>query len=200
MIVFSSDKLERALASDGLDSRQKAQFVILFMCLSTPHMFSHLLGSIIPDFESSEPPGHSLIMVCCGIIALILTYVGIRKCYLTNKSADDKEFVTRFFALFFPASFKVLLVLLFFVVVSGTFAFLLNDGTLAEYFPRTVRQIPGLKNVLAYLVYPAVPLVTWLFYYALNRSFRRLAAMISAQESKTPNPRMQPIGQNAASG
>lgn len=182
MIIFSSDKLERALSRFELDEWQKAKYVLLFLCL---YAFSGAFPSFIflirLPLSPAAPHSSVLASALCNILVMVLTYLGVRKCYLTNKAADDRDFVGRFFALYVPASLELLAVIVGFLIVVG-----LSLSFGGAYLPRTARHLPSMpRAVLIYVVYVAIPIATWLFFYILNRSFGRLAALVSKKHIAT---------------
>ena len=178
MIIFSSDKLEQAIAFNRFDPWQKTKYVILYFIIGiftgVAPSFTHFFR---PTFGTAEPPMTSSISTVTTILIAIITYIGIKKCYLVNKTADDHDFVSRLFMLYFPAGLKISAIILFFIFVIPVIASFAG-ARLSALFPRTAQHAPEFKNMLIYFLYIAAPLVSWLFFFILYRSFKRLAGLI----------------------
>ena len=183
MIIFSSNKLEQALSRDALDSWQKTKYVILFMAApALTGTLPALIHLVTPTFWQTAPTRNSLIYWCCSLPNIILIYAGARKCYLINKGADDKDFAERFFALYIPVSFEILLFVILLVIV-GAVLYSYDAGTyLAHIFPRTADSISTSKNSIVYFMYIMTSVLTWLFFLMLICSFERLASLIAKRE------------------
>jgi hypothetical protein len=168
MIIFSSNKLRKVLANDSLDSWAKAKYIILIMamhCLSGPFYW------LIPSFEKKELWPHTLCSVFSGAIVILLTILGIRKCFLTNKKGDAKDFIGRFAVLYVPVIFQLIPLLLI--------PYLVIVLIVTPYLP--VEKITE-ENIFLYtdLLFPIG--ITYLFYALLNRPFEKLVEMIRERE------------------
>jgi hypothetical protein len=169
MILFSASKLEQALSTDSLDSWEKTKYLMLYLSLGaisqTFPMFIHL---VIPTFGQSPPPTNLLRSTLCGIAGIILTYWGVRKCHHINEGADGKDFLGRFLALCFPASFKIFVVTLLLMTVG----MIVSSGG---------PSLLPLKEFVIYLMYVMVIVITYAFYCLMSRTFDRLAILIKQE-------------------
>ena len=125
------------------------KYVILYLSVGVfSGMSPAFVYLIIPTFGPSAPPMTALVSGLCTALIIVATCMGIRKCYLTNKAVDDRDFVARFLALYFPASFKVFLVVMALLVGS---LFVSSQGPLlSRLFPRTGRHMPEVNEILRY--------------------------------------------------
>ena len=164
MILFSSNKLERALAADSLTSWEKAKYIIFIIIL---YSFSGPIQVLAPSFGSKPSIGQLLTSSICGILVIIFTYFGAKKCYQTNKRIDDTDFVGRFAALYMPMSFKLIAISL---IAMGITAMIIYSGAFDKQ--------TGIDGFV-YFLYIMGPVGTYLFYIYLNRSFRRLGLLIN---------------------
>ncbi len=170
MILFSSNKLEHALAAGSLSSWDKAKYLIFIILL---YSFSGPIYVLTPSFGPKPPMWHSLLSLVSTTLVIGLTYVGAKKCYLTNKATDDIDFSGRFAALFVPMTFKFIAAMLPIMVIGAIIAFSTSSD-------KELRM-----NVFVYFLYSMIPIGTYLFYNFLNRSFKRLGILIN--EIKIPN-------------
>ena len=164
MILFSSTKLEGALAANTLTSWDKAKYIIVIIIL---YSFSGPIYVITPSFGQKPPLWNSLISFISTSLVILFTYFGAKKCYSTNKAADDADFVGRFAALFVPLTFKFLAFMLPLFIVAAFFAF----SASSEKEVRT--------TIFAYFLHAGAAIGTYLFYIFMNRSFKRLGKLIN---------------------
>jgi len=164
MILFSSNKLERALADSSLPSCDKAKYVIFIIIL---YSFSGPLYVLTPSFGTKPPIWHSLTSLVSTILVILFTYFGAKRCYQTNKGIDDTDFVGRFAALYMPMTFKFIAIMLLVIVIAAMIIY-------AVAFDKETK-----KHIFLYFLNITGPVGTYLFYIYLNRSFRRLGILIN---------------------
>jgi len=164
MIVFSSIKLEQALAASSLPSWEKAKYIIFIIIL---YSLSGPLYVLTPSFGAKPPIWHSLTSLVSTILVILFTYFGAKKCYQTNKGIDDTDFVGRFAALYMPMTFKLIAIMLLAMVLAALIIY-------SSAFDKGTR-----KNSFVYFIDITGPVSTYLFYIYLNRSFRRLGILIN---------------------
>ncbi|HVN94990.1 MAG TPA: hypothetical protein VMT62_01040 [Syntrophorhabdaceae bacterium] len=111
---------------------------------------------------------------------------------LVNRSADDQDFVSRLFILYFPAGLKVFAVIVLLIIATAVLS-------VESAFPRTSRDITELKTYFVYFLYITVPFMTWLFFFILYRSFKRLAGLI-VEGNKAPNDALQSTAEKTVNG
>jgi hypothetical protein len=162
MILFSSLKLERKLAENSLSSWDKAKYMIFVIILYT---FQGPIFVLTPSFGPPRPLATYLISFVTTILVILVTYHGIKACFLTNKAADDTDFISRFAVLYVPMTFKFIAVILPISFLSFYIISFLKD------------EIHD--KALIYFVYLSAPIGTYVFYLFLNRSFKRLGKLVS---------------------
>jgi hypothetical protein len=165
MTLFSPDQLEEALSREEISSWERTKYLILFLVL---HAASTVVPGVLPTVIR-QPDLHSsgaLAAVFTLALVIFLVYWGIRKCFLINQAADDHDFAGRFLVLYIPALVEVLVITLFSIVLISFIAVLLSfpDKTPQPWFSYA-------KCLLA-------PVMTYLLFTVLARSFRRLAVLI----------------------
>ncbi len=166
MIVWSSRKLEDALAQNQLDSWTKAKYLIV------PAIIGTLLGGPIylirPVYGEKAPVQDSLWILFFSIITAFLTYYGIKKFYKTNKELDDSGFFERMVILSLPIFLKILIISIVLSISLIRAALLMQ---IPQWFPR-----PGI------LVSILTPIMTFVFYRLLNNSLSRFGRLLNGEE------------------
>jgi hypothetical protein len=171
MILLSSIKLERAIAENSLTSWDKAKYIIFVIIL---YSFSGPIYILTPSFGPKPPIWTSLVSFVSTILVVFITYYGAKKCYLTNKEIDDKDFPGRFAALFIPMTAKFLAITIPIMVVTGVFA---SSSFFADKETK--------KDIFIYFMYISAPVATYVFYVFLNRSFKRLKQTINENKKNS---------------
>ena len=167
MILFSSKELERKLASNSIDSWDKAKYMIVLFVI---YSFSGPIYVLAPSFGPQPPVGTLLASPISVLFIILATYFGIKKCYLTNKATDDIDFIGRFVVLFIPMTLKFILVLL-----PIFFLFVIILSSLSDH--------EAAKNTFLYSTYLMGPIGTYVFYQFLNGSFRRISVLLYQQRN-----------------
>lgn len=167
MILFSSNRLERALAESTLTSWEKAKYIILIIIF---YSCSGPIYVITPSFGPKPPVGNTLVNFVSTILTIIITCLGAKKCFITNKDIDDANFTERFTALSIPIAIKLFTISI--IIISIGLLFTLKCDNFTCY------------NYITYLLNLMSPVITYIFYLLLNRSFRRLAILVN---EKIPN-------------
>jgi hypothetical protein len=96
MILWSSRKLEHALAGGQLSSWSKVKYLMLPSILGSMSLPFYIVQ---PRYGAEES---MLVETILSILAAFLTYWGIKQCFHANQQIDDKYFFERFAVLFVP--------------------------------------------------------------------------------------------------
>ena len=172
MIVWSSKKLERALARGEITAWGKVKYLIL------PAVMSVLFGPfyvIRPLFGERPPALNSFFSFVFAVLAAYLTYWGIKRCFRQNEQIDGKVFFERFVVLVVPPAICVIA-----IVVPTSVALLMLAVALREQIPFLFRRAPVLIAALG-------PLGTYALYSMARNSFRRFGELSMMQEPEGPN-------------
>ena len=169
MIIFSSKKLEHALANDSLSGWNKVKYIILPVLImslfSPPYIVS-------PIYGEHPPMLNGLIGFICLIFNLIITYRGIKKCFETNQQTDAKLFFERFFILSVPVLMKFLVIIVPLTIVPSVVAYYLKDS-----FPVFYKRLPIVFSIL-------IPLTSWIYYHLISRSIERVGKECALSKRK----------------
>jgi hypothetical protein len=169
MVLFSSTKLENALASESLDSWTKAKYMIFVVAM---YGASNSFYWFTPSFGPKKSLSYYVASAASWFLSAVITYWGGKNCFRTNKMGDGKDFVERFSSLYVPLTFEFIpITLLFFLGTAGFVACLLPVDKQTKY------------QVVPYLALLVSPFLTWLFFVLLKRSFERLAELIRKQNA-----------------
>ena len=164
MIIFSSRKLEQAIAQDSLPNWEKAKYAIL------PAIISMLLIGptyIVRPLYGAKPPFlNSIITFLFNVVAAFIIFYGIRKCFRTNEETDRKEFLARYAILSVPVLIKFLL-----IFIPITFVLIIIIDAMSGTNQETFKGFPVSISILS-------TLLVYLYYCLLNRSFARLRELI----------------------
>lgn len=163
MIIFSPQKLEQQLANEELTTWEKTKYLVLAVVVSA---FAGPLFWISPTVKEQHIGFTVLIQLLTALIGLYITYKGIKKCYATNNK--ENEFIERFICLRVPwtVTFGLVLAPLSIIIIYVA----------KKIFP----QVPDLASLIIYI---CSPLITFIYYKALNNSFTRINTM---QQSAGP--------------
>jgi hypothetical protein len=159
MTLFSSDRLESALSENSLSSWVKTKyfiFIIAAYSMSGPFYF------LRPVFGAKQTLLYSLLSLASTALTIAITWFGIKKCYQTNRTTDNDDFLGRFSVLSIPMLFKFI-ALVFFILIAMGFISL---------------ALPFDRKLYGNLIYLLTPVIAYWFYAALNRSFTRLTFLI----------------------
>ncbi len=164
MILFSSAKLETALAKDSLDSWAKAKYIIFVLAM---YGMSGPFYWFSPSFGPRKPLHYSLAAFACSILTILLIIHGVKKCHRTNQKGDGKNFIERVTVLYVPWTFKLApIVLALWLIAAFVSVYVLPIQKETQY------------HVFSYLVLLLAPVVMWLLFSLLNRSFERLVELV----------------------
>jgi len=166
MILFSSKKLEKVAAQGILTSWEKTKylvFIIILFSLSGP------IYLVSPHYGSQLPKWNLCLSVITWFAFLFITFRGIKKCFKTNQGIDEQNFIIRFIILFVPVMVKFLLIFLSASLIIGWFIGFNTNPALINY-----------SNIVLPI---ARPILAYLFYFLLNRSFIRLGVCIHQKKS-----------------
>jgi hypothetical protein len=158
MIVFSSKKLESALAENRLTQWDKVKYIILIAVL-----YSLSYGPIRwikPTFSptyGTTPEKHPLFFILCSALAAYIAYRGIKECFRINEDIDAKSFFERWACLSVPVglrlTFYMMPVFIFFPFLIGlpferVFVSLLNPIAALIYYHLIARSFIRLGELL----------------------------------------------------
>ena len=169
MILFSSLKLEKAIAEGEITGWQKAKYIIIPAVFMAP--FASTTFLISPKFQTRPPGFHTLIQFVCTIGTMVITYYGIKFCFKANNKIDNHNFIERFCILLLPVTLQ--LILIFFPLT------LLITGI--NYAIYRHQQDILTKYSIMYVIFG--PIYTVIYYSLLLRSFRRLGKLLEKDSS-----------------
>jgi len=167
VILFSSRKLEAALAGGRLTSRDKLSYLIV------PAVAAALVGPawlLTPRYTQNPPPQLIVIQLVCVVLGAMLVYKGIQRCYRTNKRIDGRLFFERYVLLTLPPS--VVTVIAFFVLNFAIPVVALGP----------LKDQPQVKTWYPAAQYALGPLWVMVLYWLANRSFVRFGRLLTAAE------------------
>lgn len=162
MILISSKKAEIAISENIISSKSKFKYVFLTFFLLSPEP----VYLITPEFGGDGTLYDPFISLLSWGLYIYISYVGIKKCYLKNILIDDSNFIERFAILNIPVLIKFILIVL-------PLSFLMTWGAKSSGFEYNYQTV-GYQTFFEILV----PLVTYIYFYALNESFERLSNLI----------------------
>ena len=164
MILLSSGKLERAIAKKILSNWEKTKYIILPIILTT--LFYGPFYIIRPNYGVKPPLINSLFTFFFCIISTFIVYSGIKKCFKTNESTDKEFFIERFMILLIPIMFKLILFFVPFILILVVIV-----GSMREHLPIVFKRFPIILSAFC-------PIMYYIQYYLLNRSFVRLGNLL----------------------
>jgi hypothetical protein len=157
MIIFSPQKLEQRLAKEELSPWEKAKYLVLAVVVSA---LAGPLFWIAPTIKEQHFGLTNLIQFLTTFIGLCVTYKGIRRCYKSNNK--ENEFIDRFICL------RVPWVIIFGLILAPLCMIIMYAAM--KFYPENPDLAPVVISICS-------PLITLIFYRALNNSFNRIKAM-----------------------
>lgn len=161
MILFSSTKLEAALAKGELGDWDKTKYLLLSVVLMA--LLAPAAALIRPHFGPVHPPWNMFFALCGAVLAARFVYVGIKRCFEINRTIDGDRFIERFTVLFVPITIRVMIVVVPLSIAANRIVAgrrEANPMLYRLYFPVTMSL--------------TAPLVMALYYWLLARSLERL--------------------------
>ena len=167
MIWFSSKKLEKALSEGVLSDWEKAKYLVLMAVLSALSGSAYLPR---PIYGRRLPAEIRAFYLAFGVIGMLVVYFGIKRCFNTNQKIDAERFFERMACLSVPVSAKMVVFCLpaFLVVL---WAAVLLGRSHSEPHEETTNELVVALGCLG-------PVLLYLYYWMLNRSFARLGALL----------------------
>lgn len=176
MILWSSRKLEQALASGQLDSWTKVKYLLV------PVVLGALSGPFYvfrPVYGQKAPPIVSIFFFISAVLSAFLVYWGIRACFRVNRKIDGNMFFERFAVLTIPVLIKVAVFFFFFSFILVVAVGFLKDRVSAMYL-----WIPIIISALS-------PITIYALYSMLRNSFERFGRLLEKMDSRSPPSRGQ---------
>ena len=170
MIIWSSKKLEQALAKGELDSWTKVKYLIIPAILAT---LSGPFYIIRPIYGQKAPSLNSLFTFIFAIVMSYLTYWGIRKCFRENCQIDEKIFFERFAVLSVPVLVRLIAIFTPVTIILMTILY----GFMKNRFPDSLDRVS--IGITAF-----GPIITYVMYQMLSTSFHRLGELIGKEKEK----------------
>ena len=169
MILFSSRKLEIAIAENKLTNWQKAKYLLIPAVLSGPFIASSYF--ISPIFGKKAPTLNMLISILIAIITMFIIYYGIKSCFKVNQIIDDQNFIERFCILSLPVLFKL-------VIIFAPLSMILTGIAYAitKHDPILSKRVPIIFSVFS-------PLFSLIYYSLIKCSFKRLGELVKIKSS-----------------
>ena len=167
MILYSSRKLEKALADGKLETWAKVKYLIIPVVLGSPAGPFYVIW---PRYGTRVPTLDSFVSMLCSFLIAYIAYRGIKRCFNINQNIDSKAFFERFAVLFIPPLIRV--------IVIGTplsMVIIFGASALRERFPILLKQASLISALLG-------PVITYAMYSMLWNSFQRLGKLIKKEE------------------
>ena len=101
MYIWNTQELVNDIANNRLTERQKFSYYI-FYCL----LIAVILSELFMGMESTVVRDVPILWVDV-IIGLIITYVGMLKCFKTNEAFDGKDSIARFMSIGIPIMIRI---------------------------------------------------------------------------------------------
>ncbi|MFA6564382.1 MAG: hypothetical protein WCV00_20935 [Verrucomicrobiia bacterium] len=164
-MIFSN--LEEAIAGNKLSQREKTKYLVfaVVICLIS-YPFEFGMQTLGTRFSNDSVDMSSML----GSVAnLIVAFLGIKRCYRTNETIDNSNFIERFILLNFPMTIKYVL-----IIISLILAYVVMKGSLRGHYRAVWERIPIYLTVLLILG-------SGFYYIFLNRSFVRLGVKLGAR-------------------
>jgi hypothetical protein len=171
MIIFSADKLRKALANDSLDSWAKAKYMIFVIAM---YGMSGPFYWFAPSFGPKKPLPYYVASSVSYVLTILFMVHGAKKCFRMNKTGDGKDFVERLAALYVPMTFEFIPVAASLFLITACFSvYVLPFDKETNY------------RVFSYLTLLLTPILMWLFFVLLHRSFESLVKLIKKQNGSS---------------
>ncbi len=171
MILWSSRRLEQALARGQLDSWTKVKYVIVPAVIGSLFLPSYALR---PHYGERTPAINFLFSLIFAIVNAYLSYWGLKRCFLANRDIDGQAFFERTAVLGVPIFIRIIT-----AVIPGSIALLIVIGSLKDRVPMLFHR--------AGIVFAALtPIITFVTYLMLTNSIRRFGRLIKLKESVGP--------------
>ena len=167
MIFFSPRKLEQQLLNESITAWEKAKYLVLAVVISA---LAGPLFCATPSVKEQHLGITALVQLLTTILGLYITYKGIRKCYSTNN--QEEKFIERFICLRVP-----------WTVIFGAVLAPLSIAIIVI----AKKAFPEVPDLSSFIIYICSPVITYLYYYALNSSFGRISAEQSEVSSTSGN-------------
>ena len=155
-MIFTSRKLERALAQGKITGWGAARYYFVPMIFTA--VISMPCWLIRPRHNVQLNLGIMFIQLLLQVLAGIIVYRGVKKCFNTNQQIDSSDFISRMVILAFPVLIKVI-----------WFSFIVS--IILVYF-----MIIFLPQVPVQVIVAALsPILTFTTFFLLNESLQRFA-------------------------
>jgi hypothetical protein len=167
MILISPQKLEQQLASESISTWEKAKYLVLAVVVAA---MAGPLFWITPAVKEQHFGRIQLVHMLASIVAVYITYKGIRKCYDINGRED--AFIERFICLRVPWT------ILFGIILAP-----LSFGLILV----TRKEFPDNPDLSGLIIAVLNPVITVIYYWALITSFRRINLLETKGIAQQPN-------------
>jgi peptidoglycan/LPS O-acetylase OafA/YrhL len=167
MILWSSKKIERALAGGDLDAWTKVKYLIIPAILGT---LSEPFYIIRPLYGKKPPALNSMVTFIFSILMAYLTYWGIRKCFRENNQIDSNMFFERYAVLGVPILVRLIAIFTPVTIIFMTVVY----GVHKRHFPESIDNVSIYVSAIG-------PIVTYITYQMLSASFCRLGELIKTE-------------------
>ncbi|NQU10401.1 hypothetical protein HQ590_06410 [bacterium] len=165
-MIFTSRKLERALAEGRIAGWEAARYYFVPTIIAAVMAMPCWL--LRPRYSIHPKPVVILVQFLLQVLAGVLVYHGVKKCFRTNHQIDSRDFISRIVILGFPVFIKVIGLAL---VASLA---LVHVGM--RFLPRVHPQILGAT---------LWPLMIFVTFALINESLKRFGA---EKEKSQPSP------------
>jgi hypothetical protein len=169
MILFSSKKLEKSLATGTLTQWQQARY---FLILSVISFFPASIAIVQPKYGVSINHVDALVNLACFATNLIVIFVGFIKCFRLNEAIDNAEFIRRYFVLSIPVAMRL-------VVYLMPISAILGSAIVVE--KKAIREIYNILPI-TYCILGSIIMV--IYFLMMMRSFRRFGLLLKGKDTK----------------
>lgn len=170
MTVLSSEKVERVLAENELTGWEKGKYLIILMVLG----YSSVPVALFSPTYSRPPLIVESIQLATMVVSAIIIVYGIKKCLTINEAIDHQNFIERFVILSVPVSVKILIVSIPSIIILQWLMF----GFLSTNHPNLYQYLPGFFYIIG-------PIVAYIYYFFLKRSFVRFGQLVKEKDHRT---------------
>jgi hypothetical protein len=167
VILWSSRKLEQALAKGQLDSWTKVKYLIV------PMVIGALSGPFFlfrPVYGQKPPAINNLFSFVFAVIAAFIAYWGIKTCFKINNNIDGKDFFERLAVLTLPILIRIISFYIPSIIILSAII-----GNLKDRVPIMFQRAP--------IIYSAFgPIITYMMYSMLMNSLKRLGQLLEREK------------------
>ncbi len=157
-MYFTSRELEAAMSKGEMDRWDEARYYFVPMVVGGG--LSNAVWLLRPRYGDNPEPLVSFGILLLHVLAGIVVYHGVRKCFRSNEEMDGRDFISRMVVLGFPVLVKIV-----------PFAMV----AIMALIHISIRAFPGVHPHL--LVSTLAPILNYFTFLLLDRSLRRFSQL-----------------------